>query len=613
MAAPLFILFTLFHTIAAHAARDVLPPELAFRFSATERSGAVELHFSIADGYVLYREPFAFTVARGNATLGAPVLPKGQIKFDDNFQKKVETYQGELTILLPVTRAQEPFDLMVTSQGCAVQQGVCYPPIKHRMRVQGAALQSNADTRSQPQASTTVQSDSYSASDLSRLYRLDNMQTLLKERSKFIALPIFLLIGVALSLLPCSLPMIPIFSALIVGEGAALNRRRGLCLSLTYVSGMAVVYTALGIAAALTGYSLGMWLQNPWVLGAFALLLCAFALSLFGCFELTLPQRLLSRIGALQQKLTGGKYLAVLGMGMLSALAVGACMSAPLFGILAFIAQTGSLAFGGAALFLMAFGMGVPLLIVGAGAGVLLPRAGRWMEVVKRVFGLLLGIAAVDLLFPQLPRTAMLLAAFYLMCAASMLHVFEPQPDVQIESASSARAWWRVGQSAGGLCAIWAIALMVGVAAGSRDIRYPLSVFGNQGGSLHELSAGLAFQRIQTVDEFEQALKRSKQPVLLDFYADWCISCRKMESTTFNDARVRARLAQWVRLRANVTAHNADSRALLKRFGIYGPPAVLFFDLQGNEIPALRVVGDQSSEAFLRSLDAAWGATVYEN
>ncbi|CCD29520.1 Thiol:disulfide interchange protein dsbD precursor (Protein-disulfide reductase) (Disulfide reductase) [Candidatus Glomeribacter gigasporarum BEG34] len=604
-APPLLILCALLHHSAARAIRAPLPPELAFRFSAIERAGAVELHFSIADGYILYREPFAFTVARGSATLGAPVLPKGQIKFDDNFQKNVETYQGKLRVLLPVIQARAPFDLIVTSQGCEIQQGVCYPPIEHRVRVQRAALQSKTDALPKPQASTAVQSEVEPASGLSRLYRLDNIQTLLKERSGFVALPLFVFIGIALSLLPCSLPMIPILSALIAGEGAALNRRRGLCLSLTYVLGMAAVYTALGIAAALTGYSLGLWLQNPWVVGVFALLLCVFAFSLFGCFELTLPQRWLSRVSALQQRLSGGKIMAVFGMGMLSALAVGACMSAPLFGILAFIAQTGSVAFGGAALFLMTLGMGAPLLIVGAGAGALLPRAGRWMEDVKRAFGLLLGIAAVDLLFPHLPRIAMLLAAFYLICAAFMLHVFEFQPDAQTETSARARAWRRVGQSAGGLCAMWAIALAAGVAAGSRDVRYPLRVFGNHAGNAQEQSAPLDFKRIQTVEEFERALKRSKQPVLLDFYADWCASCREMESTTFSDARVQARLAQWTRLRVDVTAYNADSRALLKRFGIYGPPALLFFDIQGNEMPGLRVVGDQSSERFLRTLDAA--------
>ncbi|CDY76366.1 Cytochrome c-type biogenesis protein DsbD, protein-disulfide reductase [Caballeronia glathei] len=579
----------------AHAADDFLDPAVAFKFSATERPGEIEVRYKVADGYYMYRERFAFAVKNGAATLGEAQLPAGKVHFDQTFNKDVETYRGDLVIRIPVRQASGPFDLAVTSQGCA-DQGICYPPMERIYRVSGAALKA-ADANAAAAAPSASDAPWYD-----RATNADYAQSLLEDGGFFAVIGLFFVAGVVLSLLPCSYPMIPILSAIIIGEGARVTRARGFGLSVAYVFGMALVYTALGVAAALIGQSLGAWLQNPWVLGAFASLLTIFALTLIAGYDITLPERWQSGVNQASQKRSGGKLAAVVVMGALSALVVGACMTAPLFAVLAFIAHTGNAVLGGAALFSMGIGLGVPLLIIGLGAGSLLPRAGTWMDGVKVFFGVVLLAAALWIVWPVLGGVAqMLLGALWLLIAAAALGLFAA-------GTATVTIWRRLGRGLGAALAIWAATLLVGLAAGSTDPLRPLAVFAARGTPNAEAQTqGPVFARVRTSTELDLAVKAAARPAMLDFYADWCVSCKEMEHLTFSDPRVRERLAQLNLLRADVTANNADDQALLRRFKLFGPPGIIFFDAQGNEVA--RVVGYEPADKFLKSLDKAAART----
>ncbi|AOJ20556.1 thiol:disulfide interchange protein [Burkholderia cenocepacia] len=599
LAVLLSFVFVLGGLSAARAADDFLDPSVAFKFSASESPGQVDIRFKIANGYYMYRERFAFAVKSGQATLGEPQYPAGHVKFDQTFQKNVETYRDEVVVHVPVKQAAGPFELAVTSQGCA-DEGICYPPAEHVMKVDGAALgaaSSSGDTAA-------------AGSWFDKVTSADFAQSLLEGRGFFTIVALYFVAGVVLSLLPCSYPMIPIVSAIIIGQGTRATHARGFALSLTYVAGMALVYTVLGIAAALVGQSLGAWLQNPWVLGVFGVLLTAFAVSLISGKDIALPERWQNGAAEASSARQGGHFVAVAAMGALSALVVGACMTAPLFAVLAFIAHTGNALLGGAALFAMGLGLGVPLLVVGVGAGTVLPRAGAWMDGVKVFFGIVLLAAALWIVWPVLAGALkMVLAALWLLIAAAALGLFTP-------NAGATSIWRRLGRGVGAALAIWAATLLVGLAAGSTDPVKPLAVLAARtvasGGAATAGAAaaqdGPAFASVRSSGELDALLKTSGQPVMLDFYADWCVSCKEMEHLTFTDARVQARLAKLHLVRADVTANNPDDQALLKRFNLFGPPGIIFFDRNGNEIG--RVVGYQAADTFLRSLDRAAVPTV---
>ncbi|KAG8148609.1 protein-disulfide reductase DsbD [Burkholderia catarinensis] len=581
----------------ARAADDFLDPSVAFKFSASESPGQVDVRFKVANGYYLYRERFAFAVKSGQATLGEPQFPAGHVKFDQTFQKNVETYRDEVVVHVPVKQAAGPFELAVTSQGCA-DEGICYPPAEHVVKVDSAALGAAASSSGETAAA---------GSWFDKVTSADFAQSLLEGHGFFTIVALYFVAGVVLSLLPCSYPMIPIMSAIIIGQGTRATHARGFALSLTYVVGMALVYTVLGIAAALVGQSLGAWLQNPWVLGAFGVLLTAFAVSLISGKDIALPARWQNGAAEASSARQGGHFLAVAAMGALSALVVGACMTAPLFAVLAFIAHTGNALLGGAALFAMGLGLGVPLLVVGVGAGTVLPRAGAWMDGVKVFFGIVLLAAALWIVWPVLAGgLKMVLAALWLLIAAAALGLFTP-------NAGAASIWRRLGRGVGAALAIWAATLLVGLAAGSTDPVKPLAVLAARtaasgGAAAAAAQDGPAFASVRSSGELDALLKASSQPVMLDFYADWCVSCKEMEHLTFTDARVQARLAKLHLVRADVTANNPDDQALLKRFNLFGPPGIIFFDRSGNEIG--RVVGYQAAETFLRSLDRAAVPTV---
>ncbi|HMZ76706.1 MAG TPA: protein-disulfide reductase DsbD, partial [Rhodocyclaceae bacterium] len=391
-------------------------------------------------------------------------------------------------------------------------------------------------------------------------------------------------------------PMIPILSGIIVGHGHAISRGRAFTLSLLYVLGMALTYTAAGVAAGLSGTLLSAALQNPWVLGGFALVFVALSLSMFGFYELQLPTALQSRLSDRANHQPGGSPAGVILMGALSALIVGPCVAAPLAGALLYIARSGDALLGGAALFTMALGMGAPLLLVGVAARSALPRPGPWMEGVKRAFGVMLLGVAVWLVSPVLPAVVPMLAwAGLLIMSAIYLHALDPLPP-------HAAGWQRFWKGIGVVALLTGAALFIGALAGSRDPLQPLAILRAQAAAPAE---GPHFRRIASGAELDEILKTADRPVMLDFYADWCVSCKEMERFTFADPAVARRLAGVLLLQADVTANSEDDKALLKRFDLFGPPGILFFDAHGAERRAQRVIGFQAADAFLRTLDAA--------
>lgn len=623
----------------ARAADDFLEPDQAFKLSARVADAAtIELSYQIAPGYYMYRERFAIEAAPAEVQLGEAAYPKGKVKFDETFQKEVETFRDGLRIPLPVRAAPGEFKLTVTSQGCA-DKGLCYPPRPQVLKVlvadgalrQVTLLGDEAGAAWQPAAGPALalggqgggSAGAASAAAASSPGAVagaaksepataggvaggagGGVEGALRSGSLWTVVGVFLLAGLLLSFTPCVLPMLPILSSIIVGQGAPVSRPKGFVLSLAYSLGMALVYTAMGVAAGLAGEGLAAALQNPWVLGAFALLLVGFSLSMFGFYELQLPSALQNRLSATSGRLQGGSYAGVFLMGGLSALIVGPCVAAPLAGALVYISQTRDVLLGGAALFALACGMSVPLLLLGLSAGSLLPRAGAWMEGVKRFFGVLLVAVALWMVAPVLP-TWVAMAAWGVLALGSavQLRAFDHLPD----DAAGLR---RIAKALGVALALAGAAQIVGLLSGGRDLLQPLAHLRAAAvapGTAAPAAAGhaLAFQRVKTLAELEAAVRSAGRPVMFDFYADWCVSCKEFEQFTFSDPQVRARLANVLLLQVDVTANNADDKALLKRFGLFGPPAILFFDPAGQELADRRVIGFQNVAQFLGSLEAA--------
>ncbi|MGH8698373.1 MAG: protein-disulfide reductase DsbD, partial [Burkholderiales bacterium] len=386
-------------------------------------------------------------------------------------------------------------------------------------------------------------------------------------------------------------------SGIIVGEGRAVTKAHAFALSVTYVLGMAVTYTVIGVIAALSGSLLSAALQNPWVLGAFALIFVALALSMFGFYDLQLPARFHARVTKASATLKGGEIGAVALMGMLSAAIVSPCIAAPLAGALLYISQTRDVVLGGSALFALALGMGVPLVAVGTTEGALLPRAGHWMKAVKAFFGVLLLGVAIWILSPVIPVAVQMLAwAALLIISAMYLHALDPLPH---GTSGTLRFWKGVGVIA--LAA--GVALVIGVLAGSRDPLQPLAGF--RADAERARAPAARFERVASVAELDARLKTTRRPVMLDFYADWCVSCKEMEAFTFSDPKVQAALAGMTLLQVDVTANSLADRDLLKRFRLFGPPGIVFFDASGREIPGLRVIGFQGADRFLETLALA--------
>lgn len=591
----------------AHADAEFLEPEKAFVFSAAMAApDAVELRFRVAPGYYMYRERFGITISPlGAATLGEPVYPKGDVKYDPTFEKDMEVYHKDVVIRVPVTPGGQPFTLTLTGQGCA-DAGLCYPPMDSNVKLTpvagGYALAGVGAAASGPGASTATAPASVGG--LSALVNAGDtgLADALGGLGWIKTAGVFLVLGLLLAFTPCVLPMIPILSSIVLGGAsqARPTRGRGLALAATYVLGMSVVYTALGVAAGLSGAGLAAWLQTPWILTLFAILLAVLALAMFDAFTFQMPSGIQAKLAERSSRVPGGRYTGALVMGALSALIVGPCVAAPLAGALLYISQTGDVVLGGSALFAMAWGMGVPLLIVGASSGALLPKAGAWMDGVKRLFGMLLLATAWWMLIPVVPTWVQMTGwAFLAIVSAVMLRAFDALP----AGAGAARMF---GKGLGLLLALAAAAWLVGAASGGRDVLQPLSHFASGGPATAGVAANAGeahFKRVRNIAELDALLAQSQQPVMLDFYADWCVSCREMERFTFTDPGVAQRMAGMLLVQADVTANNADDRALLKRFRLFGPPGIMFFAPGGKELPDARVVGFQDAKRFTESLD----------
>jgi len=574
------------------AAQDLLPPEVAFKFSARALdAGTLEVRYQIADGYYLYRDKFKFAVEPETLKLGAAQFPPGVIH-NDEFFGKVETYRKELRIRLPLTRdaAADRLKLAVTSQGCA-DVGVCYVPQLQTANIELPAGNASVAPPSSAEAARAP-GEGGAIGDEARFERL------LASGSLWLIAAAFFGAGILLTFTPCVLPMIPILSGIIVGEGRNATRTRAFTLSAAYVLGMSVTYTGIGVGAALSGNLLSAALQNPWVLSTFAAVFVLLSLSMFGFYELQLPAGLHARMTKASNRFQGGHLGAVVLMGVFSAAIVSPCVAAPLAGALLYISQSRDVVLGGTALFAMSMGMGVPLILVGVFEGAFLPKSGRWMRSVKHFFGVLLLAVAIYIVSPVLPVAAQMLAwAALLIGSAMVLRAIDPLP---AEAGNFARLWKGVGF----LALLAGAALAIGALAGSRDLLRPLA--GISGGGERGAQAA-RFTRVANLAELETKLQNPGKPVMLDFYADWCISCKEMEAFTFTDARVKAKMEQMLLLQADVTANTPEDKALLKRFSLFGPPGIVFFDRQGKEIQGLRVIGYQSADVFLSSLNRAAG------
>ena len=567
----------------------LLLPDQAFGFFASVKDDhTLHVNWPIADGYYLYREKIQLELVNADGvTLGSYDIPRGTPKQDEAFGQ-VEIFHNELGFDLPVIRSNlsaQTVTLQAKYQGCA-DRGVCYPPMSKKIDLalplapqptaqQGAAQQPAAQELSeQDQIVQSLHKDSFSVTLLS-----------------------FFGFGLLLSLTPCIFPMIPILSGIIVGHGNRITTRRAFLLSLSYVVASALTYTVFGILAALFGSNLQTAFQQPWIIGLFSGIFVALSLSMFGFYHLELPKSLQVKLHNSSEIHRDGSLLGAAIMGSLSSLIVGPCVAAPLAGALIFIGQTGDAVLGGSALFALGLGMGVPLLLLGASAGKLLPKAGSWLNSTKAVFGVIMLAVAVWMLSRILPgNVIMMLWAMLLVFPAIYLSAVDPLPE-------NCSGWRKLWKGLGLMMLAYGLLLLIGFSLGNSNPLKPLQGLGVSTAQAAE--PGLSFERVASIAALEARINQAAanhQPVMLDFYADWCISCKEMESYTFADPRVKQALKGYVLLQADVTNNSDDDKALLAKYQLIGPPAILFFGLDRQEKTAIRVIGYQDAEIFIKSL-----------
>jgi thiol:disulfide interchange protein DsbD len=626
---------------AARSGDDFLPPEKAFLFSASAAGpDRVRLAWVIAPGYYLYRDRIKISsaavangaagagtaIANGGAaegSLGAPQFPPGQVKSDEYFGKQV-VYHGELVVMLPILRTGNSdlaVPLTVSYQGCA-EAGLCYPPATRSLSVLLPGLRASGAS---PGAGSTDGSSTSASTDSQRarpatlgatsgganpgatyVSEQDRLAALLRSGSLAAVLLQFFVGGLLLAFTPCVLPMVPILSGLIVGQGKRVTTARAFLLSLTYVLGMAITYTITGALFAAAGRQVQAVFQQPWIIVLFAGLSVAMALSMFGAFTLQMPGFIQTRVAQLSNRQRGGSFGGVAVMGMLSALIVTTCVGPVLVAALIVIGQTGDVLRGAAALFAMSLGMGVPLLIVGSSAGRWMPRAGAWMDSLKRLFGALMLALAAWMLSRIVPvRWTLLLYAVPAIAAAVVLWGFVPvsQGRLAVRDQSDGGGGPVLWLARGGALAagLYALLLLLGAWRGADDPLQPLAQ--------RQLPADEpAFTSVATLADLTRevsAATAAHQAVMLDFYADWCTSCKEMQRFTFTDPGVRDALKSVRLLRADVTANTADDQALLHQFQIYGPPTIAIYDTQGHEHQEYRVVGYMKANEFAALLHQA--------
>jgi thiol:disulfide interchange protein DsbD len=574
----------LFSSVAGGSSGDdLLPVEEAFVMNARfDRPNELTVGWTIAPDYYLYRDKIEIRAA-GDIELGRPVLPAGVAHRDENFGD-VEVYYDYVEIDVPFSRASPDslnVDVTAAFQGCK-EDSICYPPAEQTMALvlPAAAEFPMSDA---PPAAAPPQSEQ------------DRLAALVLSDSWWLVLGTFYGLGLLLAFTPCVLPMVPILSGIIAGQGN-VGTGRAFALSFTYVMGMAVTYTVAGALAALAGEQVQAMFQKPWIISLFAGLFVVLALGMFGLFQLQMPAAIQTRMAGLANRQRAGTFVGTAVIGALSALIVTTCVAPPLVATLAVIGQSGDVPRGAAALFALSLGMGSPLLLVGASAGKLLPKVGPWMNAVKAAFGVLMIGMAIWMMERVLPGTVTLvLWALLVFLTGVFLGAFEPLP----ERPSSGR---RLAKGLGVLACLYGALLLIGATLGGDDPLRPIPqtfVAGGPMGAARE--PALEFREIETVAALEGALDQARaaaQPVMLDFTADWCISCKEMEEYTFPDAGVIAALQPFMLLRADVTENNDDDKALLKYFSSFGPPTIAFFDSSGQAQEAFKLVGFVPADDF---------------
>lgn len=596
-------------------AGEFLEPDVAFQHKSQMNSDqSVQLDWVIAPGYNFYKEKLHVVVGETDI-VGKLNLPTAYKKFDKNFNKDVEVYHDKLSVLIPKELIAQNAVLKLQYQGCS-DEGLCYSPIDKSFQLAGGKLTPISDVVAATAAvssasvisSATAGTLSKAAIDKSKanlpVDEVSLAQSTLQSGSLIGIALSFLSFGLLLAFTPCVLPMVPILSSIIVGGSDDGKPKKGFLLAVAYSLGMVMVYTSLGVAAGLAGEGLAAALQKPAVLIFFASMLFLLSLSMFDVYQLQLPGFIQNRLSNSSMNMQGGRFVSVFIMGALSALIVGPCVAGPLAGALIYISQSRDVVLGGLALFSMAVGMSVPLLLTGASAGALLPKAGAWMTGVKYFFGLMLMATAIWMLQSVMPQSAwMALWGAWLITCAIFLKVFDglgANPSVAL----------RFGKVLSVLLMVFGVMELLGAGLGAKDVLRPLEPLAASkrlGDTSHLADCGakshLTFERISTLDDLQQKLQGSKQMVMLDFYADWCTSCIEMEKFTFSDPDVQKRLANVKMLQIDVTKNSAADQQLMKQFKVFGPPALLTFDSQGNEMSTARVIGYLTPEKFKAHLD----------
>ncbi len=567
---------------------ELLPEDQAFQFSATVKDGnTLHVNWLIAEGYYLYREKTQLNLqSHPSVSLGEIKIPRGQPYHDEAFGQ-VEIFYNELSFDIPLIRTDKTaqhINLTAKFQGCA-DRGVCYPPMQKKLSLQLPAVQ---------QLNNPVVSQSATP----RLSEQEQIFQSLQSDSFALTLFSFFGFGLLLAFTPCIFPMIPILSGIIVGQGESVGTRKAFLLSLSYVLASALTYTLFGILAALFGSNLQTIFQEPWIIAVFSGIFILLSLSMFGFYELELPKSVQTRLHHSSDKHRDGSYIGAAIMGALSSLIVGPCVAAPLAGALIYIGQTGDVLLGGSALFVMGLAMGSPLLLLGASAGTLLPRAGHWLNSTKSIFGVIMLAVALWMLDRILPAPLiMFLTACLFIIPAIYLRALDPLPEI-------VSGWHTLWKGVGMVMLSYGILILLGLSMGNHNPLQPL-----QGLNMNTAQAehqGVQFKRVHSSAELDQLLQQAsanKQWIMLDFYADWCISCKEMEAYTLSDAKVKDKLKNFILLQADVTENNTLDQELLKRFSLIGPPAILFFGPDQQERKSARVIGYQDSETFLNTIN----------
>lgn len=615
-----FIFFSSFTNAIEES--KLLTSELAFPISVTLNSPEIlSLQWDIADGYYLYKKRIKLSTTvinlddsnsrKEQATqLGEPQFP-ASLFIDDPAYKGMEIFRNTLIVKYAISGSKTSLantSLKIKYQGCA-DAGVCYPPVKKTIKladlkpsvnVSSVPDMSNATNVSDAANSSIIDTNTNTKPERSAKSEQDTIATSLASDNFILTLFSFFGFGLLLAFTPCVFPMIPILSGIIIGQGKQLSTKKAFSLSLAYVLAMALTYTVVGVLAALFGTNLQVWFQDPWVLSCFAGIFILLSLSMFGFYDIQMPSFIQVKLNNLSNKQESGKLISAGIMGVLSALIVGPCVTAPLVGALIYISQTGDTILGGAALFCLGLGMGAPLLVIGTSAGKILPRTGMWMEAVKSIFGVLMLAVAIWLLSRILPPLiSQLLWALLLIVSAVYMGALR-------QHDKNTTQWQLLWKGLGLSILLIGFIMIIGASTGKSNLLSPLANLGSGvNTALVSEHKGIIFKPVKSIDDLTEALNQAskrKQVTMLDFYADWCISCKEMEEITFKNSEVKLKLSKVHKIQADVTANDNIDTELLKSFDIIGPPAILFFDDKGEELKNHRIVGYMDADKFLKHI-----------